>query len=207
MIDPLTDSGFVGDGLTIEGARFRLEKIYHDEPEGNYHVRLNDQLGRETGYIVIQKLDSGELAPDAWLCQNIFESCWIKDYHIMMKIPLSCLCSARFPKMREPICGYSRKYLVIWSWGTAYGVQEKKWWSWRVQPYAVQCVCGWRSRAFAGKFIFSQKDQVHSLADSTWQRRLAKGTTRAEVWLGTSIDNRAKDNANSLQQASNGGGQ
>jgi serine/threonine-protein kinase SRPK3 len=59
-----------GNGLTLEGPPFGLEKIYDYEPGGHHPVHLNDCLGNEHRYKVIHKLGNGGFA-NVWLCRDL----------------------------------------------------------------------------------------------------------------------------------------
>jgi serine/threonine-protein kinase SRPK3 len=58
------------NGLTLEGPRFGLEKIYDYESGGHHPIHLGDRLGKDGRYRVIHKLGNGGSA-NIWLCRDL----------------------------------------------------------------------------------------------------------------------------------------
>jgi len=49
--------GYTGNGLTLDGPPFRLEKIYDYESGGHHPVHLDDCLGKDGRYRVLHNLE------------------------------------------------------------------------------------------------------------------------------------------------------
>jgi serine/threonine protein kinase len=62
--------GYTGNGLTLEGPPFGLEKIYDYESGGHHPIHLGDRLGKDGRYRVIHKLGNGGSA-NIWLCRDL----------------------------------------------------------------------------------------------------------------------------------------
>lgn len=86
-----------GNGLTLEGPPYGLEKVFDYEAGGHYPVHLSDVLHQR--YRVIHKLGSGGFA-NVWLCRDTSANAQQSNKYVAVKIIMAEGSTDECPELR-----------------------------------------------------------------------------------------------------------